>query len=187
MLWDILILTQPSRATFLARLLAVLEPQCQNEPEARYWFRLFQPSLSIGANRQAMVNQSEAEYVSFIDDDDLVPTDYVSTILPLLDGVDMVGFNVECFTDGKLIAVAKHSLQFGGWWQDGTGLFRDLSYMTPMRRELVKLAEIEGGFGEDRRWADRLRKTGAVKTEHYIDRAMYLYLFRTAKADAVNQ
>jgi len=48
----------------------------------------------------------------------------------------------------------------------------------PIRRELALLVPFEGGRGEDFSWAERLRATGRVKTEHFIPEVMYHYWFR---------
>jgi hypothetical protein len=123
---------------------------------------------------------SNAEYIAFVDDDDLVAPDYVSTILPLLDGVDQIGFELQCYIDA--VALPKktiHSLRHTGWFENALGYFRDISHLNPMRRELALLEPMEGGHGEDKRWSDRMR--GKVKTEHYIPRVMYHYYFNTKK------
>jgi hypothetical protein len=127
---------------------------------------------------------SKAEYICFIDDDDAVPEDYVSTILPLLDGVDYVGFQVQCYIDGVPLSRTYHSLKYYGWSEDDKAFYRDISHINPMRRELALLEPMEGGNGEDQRWADRMRKRGVLKTEHVINRVMYNYLFRTKKNQA---
>lgn len=198
MRWEILILTQPSRAEFLGRLMNLLGKQvnpvsltCSLAPfnflspdgEIAVTAKLFDPAKLIGENRQAMVDESRATYVNFIDDDDLVAENYVDEISPRLDGVDFVGFKVECWKDDVLLPMAYHSLRYAGWSADELGYYRDLSYMNPIRRELAVQARIEGGYGEDRRWVDRLRAVGCVKKEHYIDKVMYHYYYRSNKED----
>ncbi len=83
MKWSILILTQPSRASFLKRLLDCLEPQVAACEGAEIRFRTFDNSMKLGANRQAMIDEAEGEYISFVDDDDCVSTQYVRKIYPL--------------------------------------------------------------------------------------------------------
>ena len=101
--WTILTLTQDSRYEYLRRLEAFLNPQILSLPKRAAvvsWFiSYFNPRLSLGENRQRLIEVSHAEYVCFVDDDDLVADDYVSTILPLLDR-DYVGFRVQCYMDG---------------------------------------------------------------------------------------
>jgi glycosyltransferase involved in cell wall biosynthesis len=180
--WSILILTQASRAGYLHKLLNVLVPQVRNLPEVDVEIRVFDNSMDLGANRQAMIDKCEAEYVSFVDDDDLVSENYVSMIYPfLLGGIDMVGFRVYMTFDGVPQKPVIHSLACGGWREDGAAYYRDISHLNPMRRELVKQVPLEGGFGEDARWAAKMRELGIVRTEHFIDQDLYHYLYRTKK------
>lgn len=185
MKWSILILTQLARREYLARLLKLLAPQLHGKKrEIGLAIKLFDPFLSLGANRQALVDGSHGEYVSFIDDDDLVAIDYVNKILPMLDGVDYVGFKLQYFQDGVPAKPTFHSLKHvAGWSEDENGYYRDISHVNPIRRELARLTRFEGGYGEDHRWADRLRELDVVKTERYIDEFMYLYYCRTNKEE----
>ena len=89
--WSILILTLPQRAAMLGRLLEVLRPQICDGVELLIGES--DPSLPVGENREALRQRARGEYISFIDDDDLVLPHFVERILPALDGVDYVGFN----------------------------------------------------------------------------------------------
>jgi hypothetical protein len=183
MLWSILILTQPSRTQFLARLLGVLKPQIESFPDVEILIRQFNPSMDLGANRQAMIEGATGTYISQIDDDDLVPASYVSTIYPLLDGVDYIGHRVQLYIDGEKQQPTFHSLRYNCWNADSDGWYRDISHVNPIRRELALAVPMSGGHGEDDRWATGLRNLGIVKTEHYVDAVMYLYYFRSNKTD----
>jgi hypothetical protein len=182
MLWSILILTQPSRKQFLTRLLTVLKPQVDGLPNVEINVRMFDSHLDLGSNRQAMIDAAAGTYCCFIDDDDLVSGSYVSKILRLLDGVDYVGFQLQCFVDGQKLLPTYHSLRFHAWNGDQDGWYRDISHVNPIRRELALQVPLSGGFGEDHRWADAMRALDIVKTEHYIDEIMYFYYFRSNKS-----
>ena len=184
MKWSICILTMPERRKYLLRILSNLREQTEKLNDVDVFFCHPDPALSLGANRQRMIDLCEnSSYVNFVDDDDLVSDDYVSSIYPLLDGVDYVGFQVQGYIDGVPQKPTYHTLHCGNWHEDEKGYYRDLSHLNPIRRELALLVPFEGGVGEDHRWADRLRETNAVQTEHYIDRVMYHYYFRTRKND----
>jgi hypothetical protein len=176
-----MILTQTSRAKFLRRLLDVLDPQVAKFPDVHVDVRMFDRTLSLGENREVMRQDSMGDYIGFCDDDDLVPEDYVETILPLLDGVDYIGHRIQFYLNGALDRPIFHSLQYHGWTTVDGIHYRDISHVHPMRRELALLEPMEGGVAEDFRWAARMRARDVVKTEHYIDRAMYFYYFRTNK------
>ena len=181
--WDILCLTQPSRERFLRRLSAVLRPQLADYSEVQFISRIFDRSLDLGTNRQRMLEASSAEWTSFIDDDDLVPANYVSTIFPLLNDVDYIGFRLQYYHDGVKQKPTFHSLRYPEWNADQDGFYRDLSHVNPIRRALALQVPMSGGAGEDHRWADALRKKNIVRTEHFIDSVMYFYFFRSHKED----
>ena len=120
--------------------------------------------------------------VCFVDDDDVVPCYYVSTILPLLDGVDIIGFEAQLYVDGDLDPHRDyHTITAGSWYNTEDAFYRDISHLQPIRREVALAAPMEGGHGEDGRWADNMRALKVIKTEHYIDKIMYYYLFRNGK------
>lgn len=181
----IMILTQPSRAGFLQRLLKCLKPQVANYPDVAIDIRIFDQNLSLGQNREAMRRAARGTYIVFIDDDDLVADDYVAKLYPLLDGVDQIGYQVQCYIDGVPLVPTYHSLRYGCWNSDKDGHYRDISHINPMRRELALRVAMEGGASEDSRWSDRMRALGVVKTEHYVDQVMYLYYFRSQKTDSL--
>ena len=181
--WTILTLTQPSRSEYLRRLTDCLAPQLQERPEVWWFAATSWAKYSLGENRQKMIEGAMSEYICFVDDDDLVAPDYVSTILPLLDR-DYVGFKVQLYNDGVPDLPTYHSLVYDHWFQNEHGYYRHISHLNPIRRELALLSPMEGGVGEDHRWADRLYATGKVRTEHFIDRVMYHYYSRSVKNDA---
>lgn len=186
MKWEILILTQPSRAEFLDQLLSILMPQCQNR-DVEVLIGRFDPGKSLGENREILRRQSSGDYINFVDDDDFVAGDYVAKILPLLHGgIDQIGFRLQLYSDGSPMIPTYHSLKYGRWYEDARGYYRDISHLNPMRRELAMSASMDGGIGEDCRWSIDLRNLGIVKTEHFIDEILYYYFFRSTKRDATD-
>lgn len=175
--WNILIPTIPHRHHRLLGLLAALDAQIS--PGSGVTVRVLRDNLglSIGAKRQALLDASDAAYVSWVDDDDLVAPDYVESVrAALAAGPDIVGFAVLFTVDGSLPKVTWHALGRPGW-DDGPRPWRDVSHLCPIRRELALLGTWEGGYGEDRRWADAVRASGQVRTGALIDRWMYWYRF----------
>lgn len=182
--FSILILTQPSRREFLKRLLATLKPQVDKVKGVEIDIRMFDPALSLGNNRQVMRENARGEYSCFVDDDDLVPDNYVELILSCLGGgVDYVGFRMQCYVDGTALQPTYHSLKYNKWYSDSNGHYRDLSHLNPIKNDLALKVTMAGGYGEDSRWSEDLRKLDVVKTEAYIAQCMYLYYVRTTKND----
>lgn len=185
--WSILTLTMPSRVEFLARLMCALGPQVDRHPEVEWIVMVSDPEKLQGDNREDLRLKSKAEYISTVDDDDLVADDYVDRILPLLDGVDYVGFRLQAYEDGVAIPLPTyHSLKYKTWYSDPEGHYRGINHLNPIRRELAMQVPFWGCFGEDSRWCDEMRKLGIVKTEHYIDDVMYHYYYRNGKTDGVS-
>jgi hypothetical protein len=178
MKWTIMILTQPSRTEFLQRLLNVLEPQvAPYSDQVEIYIRECDHRIPVGENRQIMREEAKGEYSCYIDDDDLVAEDYVESILPLLDGVDYVGFYLHRYDDGNSSGVFKHSLT--------SEKNSRISHINPIKTSLALTASMAGGFEEDRRWWNALDDSGLVTSEHFLDKEMYFYYYRSRKWDGV--
>jgi glycosyltransferase involved in cell wall biosynthesis len=189
---QILILTQKSRREFLEQLISLFEPQI-----ALLGVRKFDhvdimvredstlEGKQVGDKRESLRQRSDGEYIAFFDDDDLPASDYISRILPQLDGADTIGFECQLWNDRQRDPKRDfHTIKSVGWFNTPTSYHRDISHLQPMRREVALAAPMEGGYGEDRRWAERMRALGVVKTENYVDSVLYYYLMRTRKDDA---
>jgi hypothetical protein len=196
---QLLILTQRNRAEMLSQLLSLLEPQISalglnKFDQVDVYVHTDDESMisratELGAKREWMRQKSTGEYICFLDDDDLIAPNYISSILPLLDGVDQIGFELEMYSGHKKEAPVYHSLKHGKWINPVNGRMgesgsycRDISHINPMRRELALQVPMSGGIGEDCRWAAAMR--GKVKTEHYVASPLYYYLWRPNKQDS---
>lgn len=176
--WDILIATIPHRHEKLCELLAELDKQML--PGAGV--RLYRDNLraGYGAQCQALLESSGAEYVSFIDDDDWLAPRFIWLVLAALKGQpDYVGFPVLYTLDGEPQPRVEHSLRHTEWLNEPDLLSRDIVHFNPIRRELALLGRWEGGNGADRRWADGVRGSGQVRTETWIAEQMYYYRCRS--------
>lgn len=180
---SIMVLTQPSRHQYLKRILHTLNKQLEGVKDVEVNVRMFDDNLTLGENRQVMRHEARGEYSCFVDDDDLVADDYVARILPLLDGVDYVGFRLQCYVDGTPQIPTFHSLTYKNWHQDDKGYYRDISHINPIKTVLALRATMEGGYGEDSRWSETLRSLNIINTQHYIADVMYHYYSRSVKDD----
>lgn len=177
-LWSILIATIPHRHDKLVRLLATLDAQMRPGVEVI----VYRDNLEVPWVKKCrdLELASAADYVSHLDDDDMVSPDFVPRIVEAMEtGPDYVGFKVRWFEDGIRQRPVIHSLTAGGWHDAETVLFRDLTDKNPLRRELALQATWRGGNGADRLWAYSLRSLGVVKTEAFIPDELYLYVHDT--------
>jgi hypothetical protein len=184
-LWSILILTMPMRAGLLDDLLDGLEPQLRGRAEIELILRQSDPRIPVGDQREAMRRAARGQYISFIDDDDLVSPRFVERILHAMQaGPDYIGFNLEQRMNGEFACVEKHSLGYGRvGMETPQSRFRDLSHFNPMRTRLALQAPMTGWPAEDVRWADALRKLQVVQTEKYLDETLYYLLTRTIRPE----
>jgi glycosyltransferase involved in cell wall biosynthesis len=183
--WSILVPTLGERRSLFERLMAGLLPQL--DPYAGRvrvigWHNDGSPSLP--EIRQRMVETAGTEYVSFVDDDDVVAPSYVREIVTALEKApDYVGFQVQCYSDGQPTAVAYHSLEYRRWRNLPGRYERDISHINPIRTRLALRADFSrtrAGGAEDRAWADQLRRARVLRRQVVVNRILYHYLFTTA-------
>jgi hypothetical protein len=187
--WTICIATIGQRRDLLARLLAGLMPQV-DAADGRvkvlaYWDsgdltkRHGSALDAIAHKRQALLNAATTDYVSWLDDDDWVADDYITSILEALDEEpDMVGFTMEIRKDGKPHGMGLISLRYGGWSQKPNGTYlRDITHANPMRTRIARTATFTDRRGgpEDTAWVGQLREGGLLRTEVVIDKVLQHY------------
>lgn len=179
--WAILVPTLGERAHLFERLLSSLLPQTSPFGERVRvvgWLNDGKPSLP--EIRQQLVTEASTDYVSFVDDDDLVSPYYVDEIMSALgQRPDYVGFQVQCYSNGRPTAVAYHSLAHKRWVNERNRYLRDISHINPVRRDLALKADFRqarSGGPEDRIWASQLRRLNVLRTEVVVNRIMYHYL-----------
>lgn len=179
--WSILVPTLGERRPLFERLMAGLLPQLdKHEGRVRVigWHNDGSPRLP--KIRQVMVAGAQSEYVSFVDDDDLVSPYYVDAVVEALrTRPDYVGFQVQCYSDGVPTAVAYHSLEFSRWRNLPGRYERDISHINPVKTRLARRADftLAGRRAEDRAWADQMRRARVLKTQVVIPRILYHYLY----------
>lgn len=181
--WDILITTVPHRHALLCELLADLDRQLGG-----YWpyvgVRVYRDNrtVSYGDKTQALTEASTADYVSSVDDDDLLAPDGVRRIYEALrQRPDYVGFPVRWTRDGVPQIPVEHSLRHPRWHNGPDVLLRSVMQFNPIRRELALLGTWEGGYSAEVRWGDGVIASGKCKTEVWIGpEPAYLYRERVS-------
>lgn len=179
--WTILIPTIPQRAAQFERLLGVVLPQL-DEHRGRVrvlaWRNRGTPRLA--EIRDAMLLAAGTDYVSFIDDDDLVPDYYVAEVVRAIEQrPDHVGFLLDYCPAGGPAEVVEHSLKWSTWGRSVEGvLYRDFTHVDPVRTDFAlkgQFAAAKPRRAEDRVWVKQVRPY--LSSEVYIDKIMYHYLW----------
>lgn len=136
--------------------------------------------MSIGQKRNMLLMQSTGEYVSFVDDDDMVSADYIEKTLTSLsknpDCSSLTG--VVVFSDGYSRPFV-HSLRYDRWIDDHEGkvYYRPPNHLNAVRRDIAKAVGFPSiNSGEDRAFSMGIRPH--LKTEGWIDGIIYNYVCR---------
>ena len=172
MTWDILMCSIWERTNQLNEILTELKHQIQ--PGVRVIVARDNLEMEYGPKCQALLEASSADYISYLDDDDMVAPDFISRILKAMEeDPDYIGFRVRYTTDGVRQLPVTHSLEYDGWINTPTELFRDIVHFNPVRRTIGVQSSWTGDYAADRRWTDGLR--GLLKTQVFIDDEMHYY------------
>ena len=181
---QLLIPTMTSRAAMREKLFAALMPQLARWPQASYFCD--DGTGSIGHKRQRMVRAATADYVAFVDDDDMVAPDYLDRIMPLLDHrPDTVGITVYVTKDGKPYEPTpyfQHSLRHAEHWKWHAN-HRTPHHLCPTRRDLCLRSEFPDlMWNEDYTYAVRLLRH--LETEQWSgNEPIYFYNYVLKEGD----
>lgn len=173
--WSILICAVSERVEKLSKLCDQIAKQLKPDIEVLVCLDNFE--YTIGQKRQALLEAAKGEYVSFVDDDDWVPDYYVEKVLPLLDGVDYIGWRQQLIHDGQMMKPTYHSLKHPVS-EEENGYYRNVSHLNPIKREIALTGNFDKtpqGTAEDDPWSQQVHP----QTEHYIDDVMYFYWHST--------
>ena len=200
MLWSILIPSIPERYhTAQGLLFSLLESQSiARMQDVELLVLMDNKRRSVGAKRNALLEMAQGEYVSFIDDDDEVATDYVQKIYRLIAKTrkEETPADVICFPQRATLVKqgVVHECSYSlAHWKDRepdkrrqlapTDKPNTLAWSGPpahtmvWRREIAQSAKFpEKNFGEDVDWVDAVCEK--AKTEIVLNgEALYLYNF----------
>lgn len=183
--WTILIATVGQRRQRLRHLLDNLLPQTEPHDGRVTVCALYNHGERLlGHVRQDLVEYATSNYISFVDDDDELPSYHVERVMSCISSadVDYVGWRMQTYVDGRKLAPTFHSIKYDNWSSDRRGHYRDVSHLNPIRRELALKGDFRrGNPPEDVSWCDQLR--GLIQTECYVDDVMYVY--RSSSSDTL--
>jgi len=136
--------------------------------------------ISVGKKRQSLLEKAIGEYIVFIDSDDMVPYYYVQKNLEAIkENPDCIGFRINCKGTPGITASASNR-----WddWADNKGGFdyvRTIYHKNPVKREIaLQIGFKDMRFAEDYDYSKRLKASGLLKNEVFIDEIMYEYRYK---------
>ena len=141
---------------------------------------------TIGTKRNRLLKEASGEYVCFIDDDDDVSSSYIRTIMEALHanpGVDCCSLRGVITWDGARPEIFEHSVTYHAYKTNDSPeahvkYERFPNHLNTIKSSIAKKFSFpEINHGEDTDWATQIHLTGKIKTEAYIDKVLYHYLF----------
>jgi hypothetical protein len=194
-LWSILIATLASRRDLLARLLAGLLPQCEDDGRVEVIGCYDNGQATLAVKRQALLAAAAGDYVSCVDDDDEVEPCFVEIItramtlsgyLPAggmaygpVPPPDYVAFSHAYHVDGAFHSTVVTGLTAGRPRDEGGTIYRPVTHINPVRRALTAGATFGTGTGpgEDRAWVEQIWPR--LATEVVTGMMLYHYQYRS--------
>lgn len=190
-LWFILIATIGRRYAKFSTLLDLLLPQTEpygGRVQVRaLWNNGERPLSHIRQGLVMAADAQGADYVSFVDDDDRPADVYVAKVWQALTSnagppggpwitPEYVGWRMQHYADGRPSKPTYHSLQYGRWFEDERGYYRDISHLNPISISLTRHADFRRTSPpEDVAWSDQLRGLVTYGVDVDPDTVMYHY------------
>jgi glycosyltransferase involved in cell wall biosynthesis len=170
---SILIATMPSRMIKFNALRASLT--AQNKEGHAEIISDDSMGYNIGVKRNKLLAKATGEYVTFIDDDDIVSDCYIDKILRAIETKpDCIGIAGVITFNGKNQKQWYISKELGDWYEKDNIYYRTPNHISPVRTELALQAGFpEISFGEDRVYSRNILPL--LKTEILINENIYHY------------
>lgn len=183
-LFTIAILTINGREKFYDRLRSIIDPQLEWKPVEVLVLK-DDRRLSIGEKRQYALDNCKTDYIAFIDDDDVVSSNYVDAILNELKhrpyGVGFRGI-ITSNNSYPMEFIHKAGLPYSEKPTKYNGSYiytRPLNHLNPVMTDIAR--EIGYQFinmGEDYDYSKRLAESGLIRDQVFIDQFLYFYQYR---------
>lgn len=139
---------------------------------------------SIGAKRQALVDIARGEYIAFVDDDDDISDDYVSSLLTAIErSPDVITFRQRAIYNGQESEVHFGLNNQDGPFNPGGITLRAPWHVCAWRRSKIASCQFgESNYGEDAIWCQQARRR--IQTGIHIDRVLHTYRHDAALTSA---
>lgn len=184
--WSILIPTLSCRKKSFDFIYNKLKKQIEDHglsDKVEILYLMDDGEISIGFKRNALLQQSAALYISYVDDDDDVAEDYVPMIYEKLlrhpDCVSLMGIKT---IDGQNPKLFIHSIKYKKWFHIDNIYYRTPNHLNPIRRAIAHhFLFPEISQAEDSNWSMQIAHSDLIKTEEVVDKPYYFYLCSTHK------
>lgn len=176
-------LNEPESIKYLRRLRGILDPQVAKYPgEVEIKIHDAGRSMPTGTKRNELIANSDGDYFSMIDVDDLVPNYYVDEMITGINqGVDVINFVGFMTTDGH--SRKEFTIRIGERYEERNGrYYRYCNHLCGFKRSTVGHVKFRPIWQqEDYHYATEIRDRKLLKTEYHVERWMYHYDFKSKK------
>jgi glycosyltransferase involved in cell wall biosynthesis len=173
---SILTCTLHKRNYSFKKLCDALEEQIKFLPQVELLANLDSGKKTIGQKRNELLCAAKGEYVAFVDDDDFISTDYISSILTAINykNPDCCGIEGKIFLHKKLNKKFVHSIKYQNWSEENNIYYRCPNHLNPIKKKLALAVGFKNlNSGEDHDFSERIKPL--LKTEVYINKCLYFY------------
>lgn len=181
-LLSILICAVSDRISMLCHLVKHLEHQCQNYKNVEILISMDNRMRTTGQKRNDLIEKSQGLYVAFIDDDDTVSDNYVSTLMYEIENnlvCDCIVFKAlyRNIDHNKSIEVIYDKDLIDGFNHRDFVFHRKPNHLMCFARRIAIVSKFEDcNMGEDTIWANTVHTL--IKYQIKIPNVLYFYDFR---------
>ncbi|WP_260856676.1 glycosyltransferase family A protein [Bacillus pumilus] len=172
---SVLIPSTPERLTYLARMVSELERQSSPYP-VEILVLIDNKTRTTGSKRNSLIEQAQGTYITFVDDDDRIETDYIQTIVEKINShsdADCITFDVEVNLGGLDTKIAKYDVNYINS-QDDCYYYRKPNHLMCYAQRIANQEKfLNISYGEDDEWAARV--STHIKNQIKIPRVLYYY------------
>lgn len=133
--------------------------------------------MMLGQKRNDLVDIAQGRYVAFVDDDDRLEYDYLSSLIEATDSdADVITFLVSVSLNGEPPKICRYSKEYLADRNTATGYERLPNHICCVKIDIASQVSFPNVvYGEDCTYSKLLRPM--LRTEHAIDRVLYHYDF----------
>ena len=168
------------RNTFLPKSLDMLYGQLEALPledqkQVEIIYLIDNKTMMLGDKRNLMVDMAKGQYISFVDCDDRISSDYISSLLEgIKSGADAIVFLAEVSLNGNPPKICRYSKDYGRDYNTEKEYHRIPNHIPCIRKAISKKASFPSlKQAEDSGYAKLLRPH--IRTEHKIEKVLYYY------------
>lgn len=168
------------RNTFLPKSLNMLYGQLEALPiedqkQVEIIYLIDNKTMMLGDKRNLMVDMAKGEYIAFVDCDDRISADYISSLLEgIKSGADSIVFLASVSLNGNPPKICRYSKDYPNDYNTANEYHRLPNHIPCIKKEVSKKVSFPSlKRAEDAGYSKLLKPY--LKTEHKIEKILYYY------------